>query len=872
MLFHRRWLLILSLLLLGGGQVFAATREERALATASAAFKDGLYSQAEAGFSDFVEQFPGSARVPEAVLMQAQAQYKQGKYNEAINLLTQPGVIPGPLADRFAYWLGEAEFARGDFERASETFAALVVSFPDSPLRLTALVEAASAFQRLGDWSRMADLLGGTNGFFARMAAKDPAGELISRGRLLLARAQLAQEKYPEALATLKLLQPAALTPDLDWQRKNLECRVLVGSGDLDGALASTAELIKLARPQDAWRMADSVAWRGTVLERLGLWPDAGAVWKENLSTNTPPDWQREAVLRIANAAMAQKKYTEAMAALNDYLGKNSNAAAAEIARLTLGELHLKEFVLNPQATNQIALAQAAFDELLAATNNPAAESLWGRAYLDRGWCRWLTGKTSGSLTDFQAAAATLPYSVDLAVARFKTGDAMFVLGDFAGAREAYQGVLNRFGKVPAVADSLAGRALYQILRANMALTNASGAEAAMRQLLEKYPSSNFADESLLLLGEAFSDWGMPANSFLAFEDFSRIFPDSPLAPQVKLAKSRALERAQDWPAAAANYQQWLKEYPTNTLRTQAEYALGRAEFMAGNETNAFSIFTNFVARHAADTAVAPLAQWWVADYFYRQGGANFSEAEKNYELIFQNPAWKASPLYYPSQLMAARAASARASYKDAAGYLTKLLADTNCPADLRTQTLFSYGSLLMRMDTPDTNRPYYNFEQATNVFAKLCLDNPTNEIGALACNSLSDCYLQLGLFAAATNSYTQAMNWPGASVVVRCRAQVGLGSVFEKMAETAPAENKKALLDRALTSYLNVFFTSYGQGLGDQETASAFWVKKAGLQALPLISTGNCPTNFFDRMETLLPPLKEALDKKRAAYTVESK
>jgi len=42
--------------------------------------------------------------------------------------------------------------------------------------------------------------------------------------------------------------------------------------------------------------------------------------------------------------------------------------------------------------------------------------------------------------------------------------------------------------------------------------------------------------------------------------------------------------------------------------------------------------------------------------------------------------------------------------------------------------------------------------------------------------------------------------------------------------------------------------------------------VKKAGLQALPLLSADSCPTNFFARMESLLPPLKDALEKKKAA------
>jgi hypothetical protein len=56
---------------------------------------------------------------------------------------------------------------------------------------------------------------------------------------------------------------------------------------------------------------------------------------------------------------------------------------------------------------------------------------------------------------------------------------------------------------------------------------------------------------------------------------------------------------------------------------------------------------------------------------------------------------------------------------------------------------------------------------------------------------------------------------------------------------------------------------------LRDNESADAFWVKKAGLFALPLLSAGDSyPTNFFAGMETLLPPLKEMLEKKRASLS----
>jgi TolA-binding protein len=870
MAFHRRWLLILLLLVLGAGQSFAASREERAFAAASAAFQDELWGRAETQFTQFIQKYRESPRLAEAVLLMAQAQFKQGKYTAAINSLSASWVNPGGLADRYAYWMAEAEFAQGDFERAADTFSSLPARFPRSPLCLTAVVEAAAAYERLGDWPKMAGLLGAGNGVFASFASNDPTNELVARGWLLLAQSQLAEKKFPAALATLKLLDGRTLAPGLDWQRANLLVRAQAGAGDLNSALDSTTNLLEVARSQDAARLADSVAWRATLLERLGRWAEAGDVWTNDLAATVPPEWQREAVLRIAGAAVARKEFIAAEAALESYLEKFAGAPAAGLARLTLGELLLKDYLTDATATNKLALAHQNFERILAASNSPPALELSGKALLDRGWCHWLTGKHEESLADFQAAKAKLPFSEDLAVAMFKTGDALFALGSYAEARQNYQAMLDKFGGVPAVASSLGARALYQILRSNLELKDLAGADMAMRQMLAKYPASDLTDNSMLLLGEGFSEAGSPPDALKTYRDFVSIFPESPLTPQVELARARAYERAGDWAAAVTNYQEWLASYPTNRLRPQVEYALGRASFQGGDEEGALAVFTNFIVQFPED-AKAPLAQWWVADHYFRLGGTNYSEAEKNYELIFQTPAWRGSTnLYYRAQLMAGRAAVARQGFADAASYLTKLVADTNCPASLATEAQFAYGGVLMRMDSPDTNHPFANFEQATNVFADLSQANSTNKLGALALSELGDCNLQLGAFDAATNAYLLVMNSPYAGAGQRSRAQVGLGRVLEKKAEQATPDDRKVLLNMALKNYLDVFDTSYGKGLADGEPADAFWVKEAGLKALPLLSAETCPTNFFNRMEELLPPLKETLDRKRAALKTE--
>src|ERR1700733_10925227 len=138
MAFFRQWLLILSALVLGGGQIFAAgTREERAYAAALAAFHDGVFDRAEAELAQFTQTYRKSANLAPAVLFRAQAQYQLGRFRDAAALLTDTN----------------------DFQDAADAFVSLAENFPKSPLGPGALVAAAAAFEKLGKWTQADGLL-----------------------------------------------------------------------------------------------------------------------------------------------------------------------------------------------------------------------------------------------------------------------------------------------------------------------------------------------------------------------------------------------------------------------------------------------------------------------------------------------------------------------------------------------------------------------------------------------------------------------------------------------------------------------------------------------------------------------------------------
>jgi len=521
------------------------------------------------------------------------------------------------------------------------------------------------------------------------------------------------------------------------------------------------------------------------------------------------------------------------------------------IALLTLGELHLKDFIARPAAVGHLAAAHGKFDQL---TNGPLA----GQAFLDRGWCDWLETNYSASLADFQMAAQLLPPSADQAVATFKMGDANFALSNYPAALENYRAVLDDFTNFPTVTSALGDGALYQILRARLALQDTNGTDEALRAVLDKFSTNAPADSSLLLAGEGFSDFGSPAKARKLFQKFEAERADSKLLPAVAFAVGRTFEREANWPAAVTNYETWLKDFPTNELQPQVEYARNWAMAQAGDEAGAFARFTDFITQFPTN-ALAPLAHWWVANHFFRLGGTNFVAAELNYELIFQD--FPGSELAYPAQLMAGRAAMGRFSYTDASRYFVSLI-NTNSPEELKIQARFAYGDALRQMASSDTNN--FNLQQATNILSQLCPLAATNAAGALAWSEMGDCDLQLGALDAATNAYAQVLASPVADQALRSRAQVGLGLVLEKKAEGLAAADQKPLLALALKNYQDVFYS-------EAEVQDAFWKKKAGLQMLALVArTGSLAADdlasFVQRLKKMFPQLQDSLELKKLA------
>lgn len=858
----RQWLCALLLLLAATSPSWAASRAEtRAFDAAAKAFRDGIWERADREFGEFLQKYPKADRRAEAILLQAQARCKTDDYAGAIRLLSVEQAAAGSRADEYLFWLGEAHYYSTNFPAAGEAYRAVVNNHPASKLRLEASVNEAAAWAGLKDWAKVESLLSEPAGAFQQLAKSAGGGGPVAEGILLLAEAQLTRQRFDAAEATLRQLEAVKLEPKLAWRREFLLCRALLGGGRAAPALESSSNLLALAHTlgQPVPR-AQSIALHAAALEELGQLDSAAATYTSNLVADVQPDFQRQAALKIGELALVRGRLEEAANEVAKFLQRYSNSPACDVALLTLGELQLRLYV-SPTRTNapDTNLLQQALANLGALRVKYPGRPLHGKAELNRGWCFWQTTNLTESGAAFAAAAVSLPPSFDQAAARFKLADVQDRLSDFTSAISNYQAVVVLGEALPAVKTNLCEPALYQIVRASVACTNAPAADAAVARLLEWFPESHVTEISLLVDGQGKARQSNPTLARRTFEDLLKRFPNSTNAAQVRLAIGRTYELEGNWPGAAQEYRGWLTAFPTNAERPRAEFALALASYWANDETNALALLKNFIVQYPTNV-LAPQAQWWVAAYHFRQN--EFAEAEKDSQLLIRT--WPGTPLAYEAGMLAGRAAMARQGWLDAIGYFTNLTSDLTCPWNLWTQAMFAYGDAQRRLDSSDTNNPLANFQEAIKIYARIHTFNPTNAQAARAWGEKGNCYFQLGAqnphqYTNAIDAFRQVLDSPAADVAARCQASVALGLVAERLAELS-TNNATALLTEARDRYLDVFYAK-SNCVREGEQPPSYWRKEAGLKAARVLSDSlhkrEAAEKIYEELARDYPPLQ---------------
>lgn len=883
-----RLVFLLLVLVFSAGTLLAATGDEdRAFESAMDKFQSVPWL-AEKDFAAFIQKYPNSPRLPEVILYDARAKLRSGEAAAAIELLATNQVRAGPLAPEYLYWIGIGQTQNSDGTNAAATFDQLWRKYPESARALDALIREAGLHAAQKNWKSAVQLFDEPDGPFQKAVRAGAKTETIASGYLLLGDARLALNDLDGVDSVLQALIEQPLSATMQWQQKYLSCRKQFAVGQLERALLDSADLLTAANPTNRAIGFDFQAGvlesmtNGSALENMTNLARAVADYTNNLATDVPSELQQRAILKISELDLKQPYgLTNATQTLSGFLAQFPESAAADQAMLALGELRLKQALstdtnLTLGETNLFDKALVQFD-LLA--NKFPNSRLLGKAYLDRGWCLWCQRTNdptaaarfeSDSLAAFSNAVVRLPSSEDQAQARFKWADSQLALRDFTGAITNYDYLVTNYASLPeAEHDHLIERALYQSMRAALDETNLVAATNSLNKILTLYPDSFFGPSSLLLAAQGLADQDSTDEARKLFAQFEQLYPTNSSIPDVALAIARSYEKDHDWEAAITNYAAWTNTFPHHPLLPAAKFNLARDNDMAGHPTNAFILFTNFIARFPADPLAAH-AQYWLGDFYFRQG--DYLNAEINYQLVFKNTNWAAASLTNialtnllpEAQMMAGRAAVNRFAYKQAISYFTNLLS-SGCPTNFLIEATVAYAdATINRQDS--TNRPG-DLNEAIKSLATVTNTQFGTWQAAQASGRIGDCYVQLGAtdpnqYTNALSAYRMVLQTPGALNEAKNEARFAIGMVIEKQAALASGADQTALMQAALDQYANAFY----EGLHDAGQPSPFWTEKSGLAAGQIAETlqrWDSAKKIYQQLKELLPVLGPVCDRK---------
>ncbi len=866
--------IFIFLLNLGAARLAPAATgaETRAFNHGVQLFQGKSFKLADEAFAKFIGEYPESTNKVQAILHQAQSRYFQSDFSSALALLQKELPQAGTIAHEFQYWIGRSFFQGGNFRSAADAYAQLNQKFPDSSHRLEASYAEALAESKLTNLSRVVELLQTSGGLFETAAKAQPSSEYTVNGYLLLAEAFLKQSRFAEGEKLIAQIESRSTTPDAKWRANYLLCRMQLGSNQLEAALQTSTNLMAAAQAAGTPKFgAEANLLRGEILEKLNRLPEAMVAYEQNTTETTPLELRHQSFFKTIEVILAQGEITNAMARLEKFQQNNPVDSALDFVNVTLGELRLKQFI--SQTNLAPALAANLYEQALntfnfSITNFPQSAQL-GKAFLNRGWCFWIRENFSAAEADFLEATRRLPISEERAVARFKLADCQFQQTNYAAAVTNYQLFIQNFGALERVTNSLFEPALYQTVRASLKVGNFEAAVDAMKKLLTWFPRGSLGDRGLLLVGKNLIQSGKPADARNLFLEFLKAVPDSRVAAETKLAIAESFAQERNWPSALAEYDGWVTNFTNHSQLAEAEFSRALVYEKAGQETNAFNLFTNFVARFPSNQ-LAALAQNWVADFYWSHD--DFWNAEKSYqELLKLNPA---PELAYQSRLMAGRAVYDRSDYAGAAKYFSDLIKlveeNTNAPAALKAEAWFAFGDASYQQFLSNTNEA--TVRDAITAFSRVPRDFPTNKIAALATGRIGGSYFQWAgqdatqaelLYNKSAESYSNVISSAQADISARSEAEICLGNICLKRADTRSGVEKGKLVERALGHYLLVLNLA---NLRDGEAPDPKWLYESGVFAAKICESSEQweqALKIYEKMKKLLPPLNVPIQRK---------
>ena len=284
---------------------------------------------------------------------------------------------------------------------------------------------------------------------------------------------------------------------------------------------------------------------------------------------------------------------------------------------------------------------------------------------------RYLQGYTAFSQAKYDKAREMFSIYIDAALATEPTyADALNRIGDCYFNARQFQQAITYYGQVSKLQAAGADYALFQRGYALGLQHKYSDKITVLRELVSRYPKSDYADDGIYEIARAQLQMDDERNAIATYEQLLATYPHSTLARKASLERAMLYRNLHQNEQAIAAYRQTIEKYPAteeaytaldalqalyvesgnvneylaytknlakmNMNVTTAEdsllYAAAEMQYMQAAYQKATVSLANYITKFCAGGRYCTTARYYLADSYYRLGQS--TEALEQYKVL----------------------------------------------------------------------------------------------------------------------------------------------------------------------------------------------------------------------------------------------
>jgi tetratricopeptide (TPR) repeat protein len=753
--------------------------EKKALHTAEQSFKDGAFDLCNDRVAALLKKYPKTELAAQAEILQARALYQLGRSDAALAALNlPPDQVPANLRADTLFWQAEALLDLGRWPDAEQKYRALLA------LKETANHSDPIIDQALGLFKQRADHVDEANLGLAwalfkqgREAEALPLIQALIKNKggtasgqqaqLLLAKIDLAQKQYKEAITGLQTLLAAQPEKGVAFETNYWLGETYAANGQADKAAA--AYQVVTGDPQAFPKPLVARAWLGLgrVEQALQQNDQAMLAYEQTYHLTENSDKQQDVFRAYLECARASGRLPEAVAKLQEFARDSGPSAPG--ALFAIGSVLAED----QEDDKAIGILESLLVAYPASPWVQSANEQLGQLYAR-------TGKVDQAIKAFTACLNAGADPALVRAARYQLGCVLL-----NQARD-YAGAATQFALVSDGADASAENATYNFLLAQAYLGKLDVFTKTEAEFQKRFPKSFYFKSLALANGQLLAGAGKT-------EDAKSVYQTAIARPGTgpdQLALLNALDNLQyqtnDLEGTLATCKMIVAQFPNDALAAAQRGVLVSYELKQLNEDQVEQALVQLAQKYN-NAPGAPEAYFRVGEfYFDHQDYVRAQDAFQQLITTYPNSDFADKACFYAGQ-----AAFAHQDYAAARALLEKVPDASPLKPDARLWE----GRVCQQQQPPD-------FNQALTFYDAVLATEKTGLRFVDASLLKGQCLFALGPqnpanYSAALAAFDNIIESKEGTIADRNQADVSAGKCLEKMGRA----------DEALGRYLDVLY-----------------------------------------------------------------